>query len=280
MLNNDIIFYVFIIMSNNPVVTPYKTKEYTFTQSNYDIAPRIPFSMVTTGQSGSGKTVLLSNLIFNIYRGCFSRIFIWSSSIDLDPVWTPVKDYVENTLKVDTNKEKVFFDPFNIDEMQKVLDLQHKINRYQKKSGCTKLYSVLFLIGDFIDQASFAKHNNLLNALYIKARHYGVNISSSSQKYNGLSTTIRTSSRQFIFLKLRNYKEVESVLDELAGVFISKKAMSDTKSLHQAKQILLEIYNVATEETFHFLFVNLVQSDINKMFMKNFTSYTQISEDE
>ena len=250
-----------------PIVKPYKTKEYAFTQSKYDVAPRIPFSMVITGQSGSGKTVLLSNLILNIYRGCFSRIFIWSSSIDLDPVWTPVKDYVENTLKIDTKKEKVFFDTFNIDEMQKVLNLQHKINEFQKMENQT-----------LIDQASFAKHNNLLNALYIKARHYGVNIISSSQKYNGLSTTIRTNSRQLIFFKLRNYKEVEAVLDELSGVLISKKAMSDMKSLHQAKQLLLEIYNLATEEPFSFLYVNLMEPDINKMFMVRFEKYIQIDD--
>ena len=263
---------------NTPIVKPYKTKEYTFTQSNYEVAPRIPFSVVITGQSGSGKTVLLSNLILDIYKGCFSRIFIWSSSIDLDPVWTPVKKYIEKDLNVNPEKEKVYFDTFNIDEMQKVLDLQHKINQFQKKNEHPKLFSVLFLIDDFIDQASFAKHNNLLNALYIKARHYGVNIISSSQKYNGLSTTIRTNSRQLIFFKLRNYKEVESVLDELAGVLISKKAMSDMKSLHQAKQLLLEIYNVATEEPFSFLFVNLMQPDINKMFMVRFEKYITIDD--
>ena len=263
---------------NTPIVKPYQTKEYTFTQSNYEVAPRIPFSMVITGQSGSGKTVLLSNLILDIYKGCFSRIFIWSSSIDLDPVWTHVKKYIEKDLNVNPEKEKVYFDTFNIDEMQKVLDLQHKINQFQKKNEHPKLFSVLFLIDDFIDQASFAKHNNLLNALYIKARHYGVNIISSSQKYNGLSTTIRTNSRQLIFFKLRNYKEVESVLDELAGVLISKKAMSDMKSLHQAKQLLLEIYNVATEEPFSFLFVNLMQPDINKMFMVRFEKYITIDD--
>ena len=263
-------------MTDIPIVKPYKTKEYTFTQSNYEAAPRAPFSMVITGQSGSGKTALLSNLILDIYKGCFSRIFIWSSSIDLDPVWTPVKKYIEQDLNVNPEKEKVYFDTFNIDEMQKVLDLQHKINQFQKKSGYNKLYSVLFLIDDFIDQASFAKHNNLLNALYIKARHCGVNIISSSQKYNGLSTTRRTTSRQLIFFKLRNYEEVESVLDELAGVLISKKAMSDMKSLHQAKQLLLEIYNVATEEPFSLLFVNLMQPDINKMFVVRFEQYLMI----
>ena len=69
--------------------------------------------------------------------------------------------------------------------MPKVLNLQHKINGVQMKNGATKLLSMLFLVDDFIDQASFAKHNNsLLNALYIKAR---------------LSTTIRTvrKSKQF-----------------------------------------------------------------------------------
>ena len=139
---------------------------------------------------------------------------------------------------------------------------------------------MLFLIDDFIDQASFTKHNNVLNALCIKARHFNVSIISSSQKYNGLSTTIRTNSRHLTFFKRRNYEEVESVLDELAGVLISKKAESDMKSLHQAKQPTLEIYNIATEEPFHFLFVNLVQPDINKMFMKNFSEYTQIDENE
>ena len=56
----------------------------------------------------------------------------------------------------------------------------------------------------------------------------------------------------------------------MASVLISKKAMSDMKSLHQAKQLLLEIYSVATEEPFSFLFVNLMQPDINKLFMVRF----------
>ena len=85
--------------------------------------------MVITGQSGFGKTVLLSNLILDIYRNCFRRIYIWSSSVFLDPVWEPVKKFVENDLGVNPEKEKVHFDTFHIDEMQKVLDLQNKVNQ-------------------------------------------------------------------------------------------------------------------------------------------------------
>ena len=64
-----------------PTVKPYKTKEYTCAQSKYDVAPRIPFSMAITGQSGSGKTVLLSNLFRDIYRNCFSRVYIYRECV-------------------------------------------------------------------------------------------------------------------------------------------------------------------------------------------------------
>ena len=35
-----------------PTIKLYRTKEYTFKQSKYDVAPTIPFSMIITGQSG------------------------------------------------------------------------------------------------------------------------------------------------------------------------------------------------------------------------------------
>ena len=50
------------------------------------------------------------------------------------------------------------------------------------------------------------------------------------------------------------------------------------KSLHHAKQLLLEIYNLATEEPFSFLYVNLLEPDINKMIMVRFEKYIQIDD--
>ncbi len=79
-----------------PIVKPAKMKEYEFKQSKYDVAPRIPFSQIVVGPSGSGKTILLQSMILDLYRDCFSRIFIFSSSIHVDSVWTPVKDCQEN----------------------------------------------------------------------------------------------------------------------------------------------------------------------------------------
>ena len=44
------------------------------------------------GPSGSGKTVLLTNMIHDIYKGCFSRTYIWSPNIEVDNAWKPVKN--------------------------------------------------------------------------------------------------------------------------------------------------------------------------------------------
>ena len=80
---------------NIPIVKPAKMKEYEFKQSEYDVAPRIPFSQIVVAPSGSGKTLLLQSMILDIYRGCFERIYIWNSSIHVDSVWLPVREYIE-----------------------------------------------------------------------------------------------------------------------------------------------------------------------------------------
>ena len=44
------------------------------------------------GPSGSGKSILLQNMILDIYEKCFSRIYIFSPSINVDyQTWEPVK---------------------------------------------------------------------------------------------------------------------------------------------------------------------------------------------
>ena len=83
-------------MSDNiPKIEPIKLREYATKQSKYDIVPRIPCRPIILGPSGSGKTILLQNLVLNVYKNCFSRIYICSPSIDVDSTWLPVKHYIE-----------------------------------------------------------------------------------------------------------------------------------------------------------------------------------------
>ena len=62
------------------------------------------------GASMSGKGVLLSNLILDIYRDCFSCIYIFSPSTFVDYTWKPVRDYIGKDMKVrHAEEEPVYF---------------------------------------------------------------------------------------------------------------------------------------------------------------------------
>ena len=92
-----------------PIIKPIKLKQFECKQSNYEVAPELPMRSMILAPSGSGKTVLLVNMIMDIYKGCFNRIYIFSPSVDIDHTWKPVKDYIAKEIKPN-EKEKVYFD--------------------------------------------------------------------------------------------------------------------------------------------------------------------------
>jgi DNA replication protein DnaC len=55
-------------MDNVPVIKPIKTKEYHVPESRYKQAGKLPFRSIILGSSGSGKTILLQNMIIDIYK--------------------------------------------------------------------------------------------------------------------------------------------------------------------------------------------------------------------
>ena len=77
----------FLIINNSDntysKTKPINVKECDFKQSKYDVAPRLPFSQIITGPSGSGKGILLQSMILDIYRDVFERTYIWSPSISV-----------------------------------------------------------------------------------------------------------------------------------------------------------------------------------------------------
>ena len=80
---------------NVPKIEPIKVTEYETKQSRFSHCGKLPIRSIVLGPSGSGKTVLLTNLILDVYKGCFSRIYIFSPSIDVDATWKPVKNYIK-----------------------------------------------------------------------------------------------------------------------------------------------------------------------------------------
>ena len=61
-----------------PDIKPIKCKEYDIPCSKYPQCGKLPIRTILLGPSGSGKGILLQNLILDVYKDCFERIFIWS----------------------------------------------------------------------------------------------------------------------------------------------------------------------------------------------------------
>ena len=126
-----------------PIITPLKTKQYEVKQSKYEHVSKLPTRSVINAASGSGKTVLIQSLILDIYRGCFSRIYIFSPSIDIDDTWLSVKKYIDENL-TKTEDEQIFFTDLNGETVEKIVKTQKEIIDHQKKTRILKSYVVYY----------------------------------------------------------------------------------------------------------------------------------------
>ena len=121
------------------IIKPIKLTEYQTKQSKYSMVGKLPTGALLVGPSGSGKGILLSNMILDIYRDCFSRIYIFSPSINVDSTWGPVKDYIEKTMKVKhTDEEPIYFQEYEPEALENIIDTQQKIITYMKEQNHKK----------------------------------------------------------------------------------------------------------------------------------------------
>ena len=86
-----------------PDVKPIDEIKYDFKQSKHEVVPKLPMRAMIVGPSGSGKSTLLVSMILDIYRGA-----------------------LKEGLKVDTDKESCWWDEFNVEDLQKVIETQNK----------------------------------------------------------------------------------------------------------------------------------------------------------
>ena len=69
-------------MPDVPIVKPINITDYEFKQSKYEHVPKLPFRSIIVASSTGGKTVLVQNLILNVYKNCFSlSLFFVRASI-------------------------------------------------------------------------------------------------------------------------------------------------------------------------------------------------------
>ena len=192
-------------------------------------------------------------MILDIYKDCFSRIYIFSPSVDVDATWLPVKKYIESEMKVQhTEDEPIYFDHYDPEALYKIINTQQKVIEYQKKQNHKKLFSVLIIVDDFADDPKFSRHSKILHALYTRGRHNSISTITATQKFSSIAPIIRVNATELYVYRLRNYNDVQTFIEEISAL-IDKKT-------------LLDIYNLATSEPFSFLYVNLRAKKKNDIF--------------
>ena len=108
--------------------------------------------------STGGKTILIQNLMLKIYRGSLERIYIFSPSVHMDDTWKAVKKYISDVMKVDAEKEQLYYEEYDPVALEKIIDTQHKVIDFQKQNKQKDLFSILLVVDDFADDPKFVRY--------------------------------------------------------------------------------------------------------------------------
>jgi hypothetical protein len=239
-----------------PRIIAHDVHEYATPQPAHPVLPRLPMRAIAVGPSGSGKTVFIQSLIVDLMRtrgggSCFLHIYVWSPSINLDPVWATVKDYAKKVLK---QEDDCFFQEFHTQDLQAVIDKQQKLITQLKERGTKMLPNILVVVDDFADDAAVARRETLLHQLFMRGRHSKISTLIATQKYRALAPQMRTQALSFFIFKLRSQQELDALLDEVSAL--------------GGRKLVDSFHREATRKPYSFLYIRLDQPE--PMFMERF----------
>ena len=210
------------MLEDIPKVEPIDIPKYNY---KYEMMPSLPAKMLCVASSTGGKSVLIQNLILKIYRGSFERIYIFSPSVHVDDTWRAVKKYITDVMKVDTEKEKIYYEEYDPIALKHIIETQHKVTNFRKKNKQNELFSILIVVDDFADDPKFVRYSNILHGLFTRGRHNAISRILSKQKYNVFAPIIRLNASALFIFRLKNMNEVNSFLEENSAL-VDKRTFS------------------------------------------------------
>jgi hypothetical protein len=96
-----------------------------------------------------------------------------------------------------------------------------------------------------------------MTTLFIRGRHFGVSTWISSQKLTAISTVARVNFRFLCVWRLRNYREIQALLEELSVIY--------------PIAVLQEMYEQAIgDQEYSFWYINMVSKTKDNMFFVRF----------
>jgi hypothetical protein len=203
------------------------------------------------------------SLIVGPYKGVFNELHTYSPSVHLDSAYDVLQGNFAKSLD-----DATFHEDFDVSHLAGVLEKQkNRIQEMKKATSRKYLPQVLVIIDDFADRPDVIHQNgNIFATLFPKGRHYGVSTWVSSQKLRSIATIDRVNFRFACIWRLRNQKEIDSLLEELSA-------------LHPVK-VLRSMYEQALEEPFSFWYINFIAKKKSEMFHVRFDYHQLLGKEE
>jgi len=175
------------------------------------VLPKHPFSVIINGKSGSGKSILTQNIIFDerFYGKYFDEIYLVSP--------TAKSDDIQKQFNIpETN---IFDDLIQAPEqIQNILDFQRE---NIEKHGIDKSLKICFIFDDCISDKKFMA-KEILTKLFISCRHYGASVVLCSQSWTQTQRRCRLQSHMICIFP-SSQSEVDLLCDEFTPNGYNKK---------------------------------------------------------
>jgi hypothetical protein len=202
---------------------------------------RMPFSLLEIAPKGSGKTVLLQNIL-TWYHKYFDNIFVFSPTIYLDTKWILLIE------KLNIPKQNLFtkYEEKNVSMLMNKIKLANRGKKNKEK------LRTLIIFDDIIEQLPKGKKISSLNKLAMNHRHFNISHIIISQSFKKIDPVVRSNTTGIILFNTDNSAERFKIIEEISGNY-SKKEFE-------------KLYLEAVKEKYNFLFINY---DTRKIF-RNF----------
>lgn len=202
---------------------------------------RANFLMCINSSSGSGKSLLIANLVRKFYYQVFDKIYFCSSNVDNGRVY----DHAYDSIKFDPER---VFDTIDNDIADYIREDITSDDDFSNKD-----FRALLIIDDLITEV-MKQVNKRVQLLWIKSRHLKLSIILVSHKFTYIPRLLRCNCTHLITFRSKSKKELESIYDDLIDLEEDK---------------FWEVYNYATAEPYQFLYIEVAKNP--QIYWKNFT---------
>ena len=233
-------------------IKPIIKKKKKQIHNNYNLIPSFPNRCLFVAPTGSGKSVVIVNLLIRkrYLRNFYDKILFFSPNVNYE------EEHIEIKLK-NKKTDILFEEKFKENKFKKVIETL-MAEQKELKDNKKPMKKILIILDDFASDKKVMKSKTLKD-LFFAGRKYGISVWITTQYYKIVPPDIRTNAEHLIIFSKQPSSELNKIAEEISISNFSKKN-------------IINIFDELSKIEYSFLHYNRKQP-VNKRFMFNFQSF-------